>query len=261
MNSLFRVSIAAVGGFCFVQASAGAAAAPTADGLWRGNAGAAMSATSGNTNSRSILLKVDMSRASASDKVSLGGNVNYAHNEVDGVGQTTSNKIGAFGQYDFNLTQRLFAFGKLALDRDELTDLALRSSVAAGLGYKLVDTSALRWSVFGGVGYTADRYRIEKTIRDDTGLRFERGNLLLAEESVHEISPTVNFKQRLEVLPGVSGDKATLLKFTADVGVAINSTLSLTVGLIDTYDNRPPNGQKQNDLSLFTGINLKLGPT
>lgn len=224
-----------------------------------GNAGAALSATSGNTSSTAVLLKADMARLTDADKISLGGNINYARSEADGVKKTTANQVGAFGQYDYNIGPRLFAFGRLTLNRDEVTELDLRSAIGTGLGWKLIDTKPLRFSVFGGVGYTADRYGVAKTIAGKTDTRFSRASLFLAEESTHVVSSALNFKQRLEVLPGISGDKATLVKFTADVGVAINSTMSLTVGLIDTYDSEPPAGQKKNDVSLFTGINVKLG--
>ena len=232
---------------------------PKADGLWRGNAGASLAVTSGNTRSTAVQLKADLARLTEVDKISLGGNIHYARSEVDGTDTTAANKLGAFGQYDWNLGPRLFAFGRLALDRDEVTDLDLRSALGAGLGWKLVDTKPLRISLYGGAGYTVDRYAVAQTIGGDTGTRFERASLLLAEESVHELSSSLNFKQRLELSPGVSGDRATLLKFTADVGVAINRTMSLTVGVVNVYDSKPPAGQEKNDFSLFTGLNVRLG--
>jgi hypothetical protein len=57
--------------------SAGAFAQVKTDGLWRGMAGAALLATSGNTSGTSLLLNADFSRATESDKISLGGMVNY----------------------------------------------------------------------------------------------------------------------------------------------------------------------------------------
>lgn len=232
---------------------------PKPDGKWRGTAGAALSASAGNTESSALQLKADLARLTDADKITLGGNTHYARGKVDGERTTTANKLGVFGQYDYNLSERLFSFGKLALDRNEVTSLDLRSALGAGLGWKVIDTDALRFSLLGGLGYTVDRYDSPQTIDGQTATRFARPSALLAEESQHRFSETTTFKQRLEVQPSLGGDRATLVKFTADLGLAINSSMSLTVGLIDTYDSNPPDGQKKNDVSLFTGLNMRLG--
>ena len=36
-------------------------------------------------------------------------------------------------------------------------------------------------------------------------------------------------------------------------------SLSLSVGVIDTYNTEPPEGAVKNDVSLFTGINYRFG--
>lgn len=242
-----------------LAAPALAADEPVADGRWRGSAGAALSATSGNTRSSAVLLNADLSRLTEADKVSLGGNIQYARSEVDGRDETTANQLGAFGQYDFNLSPRLFAFGRLALDRDEVVDLDARVAVNAGLGWKLVERKDLRFSVFGGAGVTDERYGAPQTIAGATDTRFRRTTLLLAEQSEHELSSTLSFKQRLELLPGIGGDKGNRATLRADLGVALNRTMSLTVGLIGNHNSEPPAGQKSTDTSLFTGLNVKLG--
>lgn len=232
---------------------------PRADGQWRGNAGAAVSATSGNTSSTAVLLNADLARLTEADKITVGGHIQYARSEVDGVEETTANQIGAFGQYDFNLSPRLFAFGRLALDRDTLIDLNLRTALNGGLGWKLVDRDDLRFTVFGGLGVAEDRYDAPQTVDGETDTRFRRTTLLLAEESEHALSATTSVKQRLEFLPAIAGDGGHRLNLRADLAVAINSTVGLTVGLISHYDSAPPAGTKSTDTSLFTGLNVKLG--
>ena len=166
---------------------------------------------------------------------------------------------GAFGQYDFNLSPRLYAFGRLGLDGDKLVDLSLRTSLAGGLGYKVVNTETTSFDVFGGVGYTTDRYSVAQTIGGKTDTTFSRASVYFGEASAHKLSESVSFKQRLDVYPGLTGDKAVLAKFAAGMSVAMSSTLSLTVGLTDTYNSKPPAGTKSNDIGLFTGVNVKFG--
>jgi putative salt-induced outer membrane protein len=109
------------------------------------------------------------------------------------------------------------------------------------------------------VGYSTDKYKETQTIGSDTGKSFSRSSLFLGEESTHQLSASTAFKQRLELYPGITGDKAKIAKFSAGLAVAMSSTLSLNVGLTDNFNNTPPAGQKKNDLGIFTGVNLKLG--
>jgi putative salt-induced outer membrane protein len=39
----------------------------------------------------------------------------------------------------------------------------------------------------------------------------------------------------------------------------MNSSLSLNVGLTDSYNSKPPVGTKANDIGLFTGVNVRFG--
>lgn len=229
------------------------------DGQWRGSGALAFASTSGNTSSNSLLLNADGLRATAADRISLGAAANYARNKSNGTSTTTANKWGAFGQYDFNLSPQLYVFGRLGLDGDELIDLNLRTSLAGGLGYKLINTKETTFELFGGAGYTTDSYDSAQTIGSKTGKRFSRTSLYLGEASTHQLSASTSFKQRLDLYPGLTGDKAKLAKFTAGLTVAMSSTLGLTVGLVDTYNSKPPAGAKKNDVGVFTGITVKLG--
>ena len=240
-------------------AAGGALAQAKTDGLWRGNGGAALSLNSGNTTSSSLQLNADASKATAADKITLGGVINYAKSKLNGVDTTTADKWAGNGQYDFNLSPQAYAFGKLGLESDKLVDLSLRTSLSAGLGYKLVNTDQTTFDLLGGLGYSTDKYSTAQTIGNKTDTGFSRASVYLAEASTHKLSSTVAFKQRLDLYPGMSGDKAMLAKFNAGLAVAMSSTLNLTVSLTDQYDSKPPNAAKKNDVGFFTGVNVKFG--
>jgi putative salt-induced outer membrane protein len=252
---LRRVAAAAL----LLAAAAPTWAQPKTDGQWRGTAGAAFTTISGNSTSTAFAANADMQRATTSDKVSFGANANYGRSKVNGVNTTTADRWAGFGQYDYNLSPRLFAFGKLGLEGDRLADLDLRSALAGGVGFKVVESPALSFTVFGGAAYVTDRYGSPKTVAGKTADSFSRSSLYIGEESQHQLGTSTTFKQRLEVYPGVSGDKAVISKFTAGLGVAVSSALNLTVGLTHTDNSKPPLGQKRGDTTLFTGINVKFG--
>lgn len=225
---------------------------------WSGVAGASLSLASGNSSNSSVLLNAEADRATETDKTTVGGMVNYAKNKTGGTNQTTANKWGVYGQYDFNLTPDVYAFGKLGLDGDKATDRSLRSAVAGGLGYKVINTSDTTFDVFGGLGYTQDKYGVNQVIDGKTNTKFATTSIYLGESSTHQLSSSVSFKQRLDLYPGISGNKALIAKFNAGLSVAISTKLSLNVALVNTYNSKSAVGTKKNDMGLFTGMNTKF---
>jgi putative salt-induced outer membrane protein len=246
-----------------IVASAAQAQAPAplikTDGQWRGNGGAALSVTSGNSSSSAFILNADGYRATADDKITFGALANYGTAKVNGVKTNSAKRWAGFGQYDFNLSPQLFAFGRAGLEGDGLIDLDMRFLGAGGLGYRVINTPDLAFTVYGGVAYTADKYGSLKNIGGKVDDSFNRTSLYLAEESMHKLSSTVSFQQRLELYPGLTGDKAKLAKFSAGLNVAMSSTLNLNVGLLHSYNSKPPAGSKKGDTAVFTGVNVKFG--
>jgi putative salt-induced outer membrane protein len=251
-----------IGALLLLSASAAWAdvAPPPKDGHWRGTAGAALAATSGNTKTSSAVLNADVVRATEADKYALGGTLNHARG-TDEAGErvTTADKSSLFGQYDRDFAPRWFGFGRLAYDRDALIDLSARTAATAGVGHRVIDTPEHTFTLLGGLGYTTERYGTAQTIANETDTRFRRPGAFLAEESAHKLTQSTSLKQRLEAAPALDGSGAVLWKFNANLDVAINSSLSLAVGVIDTYNTEPPEGAVKNDLSLFTGINARFG--
>jgi putative salt-induced outer membrane protein len=242
----------------FMSAGSAFAQAKT-DGQWRGQAGASVSATSGNSDTQNVALNADMARLTNADKITVGGYIAYGSSTAAGVTSTNTNKWGLNGQYDYNLSPRMYAFGKLALEGDKVIDLTLRTTLGAGLGYKVISDATTTFDVFGGLANINSRYGSTQTISGTAGTSFNTVSVLLGEESTHKISESVFAKQRLELYPRVSGDGGNFAKFTAGLLVSMSSTMSLNVGLVNTFNSEPAAGQKQNDLALFTGISVALG--
>jgi putative salt-induced outer membrane protein len=241
-----------------VNAGSALAQAKT-DGQWRGLAGASVSTTSGNSSSTNVLLNVDMARLTAADKISTGGYINRGSSKAAGVTTTTNSKWGLNGQYDYNLSPRMYVFGKAALEGDKVIDLSLRRTLGAGLGYKVINEANTTFDLFGGLANTHSKYRSNQLIGGTTGTGFSTTSLLLGEESTHKLSDAIFFKQRVELYPRISGAEGNFAKATASLGVALSAGMSLNVGLVDNYNSAPGAGAKKNDLALFTGLSVALG--
>jgi putative salt-induced outer membrane protein len=247
--------------FILVPAAATAAAGiavaqPVAqpDGRWRTWINVGLTNASGNTDSATLTLKADAVRATSVDRWTLYGEALRARTE--GVTSGDRSRLGA--RYDWNLSPRLFSFGSVDAERDTLAELAGRAGVGAGLGYKLIDREELRFSTFGGMSFTTDRYTVPRLVDDDLVTRFDRPAALLGEESSHKFTESTSANQRLVVNADLGDGGAWRAQWDAVLSVAMTQSISLTVGVNVRYDSAPAPGLENLDTLLTTGIAMKF---
>jgi putative salt-induced outer membrane protein len=233
------------------------------DGKWRGSGGAALSISSGNTNSKSLNLTADAARITSVDKLSLYVQIiaSRAESTTNGVTSTTTtaSQWMTGTRYDHTISGEMFGFGGLDFSHDQIKYLALRSVASGGLGYHLINMNDKQWDIFGGLAYRVDQYSSPgilinnemKTSRNVTQFQ-------LGEESSHKLTESTSFKQKLVVSPTLSSN-GTLATFDAGLLVTLNSSMSLSVTLQDRFDSLAQLPVKKNDMSFFTGINVKFG--
>jgi putative salt-induced outer membrane protein len=227
---------------------------PKLDGRWHTLLGAGLTYAKGNTNASTVTAKVDATRATPEDKWTLNGEGLRARAEDE----TTGNRLRMNGRYDWNLSPRVFSFGNLELERDTLADLRLRTAATGGLGYKLVDHDELRASVFGGVGYTEERFLTPQLVDGSERTRYGRPTMLIGEESAHKLTANTSASQRLVVNADLKDTREYRAQWDANLGVAMTSTISLTVGLSVRYDSARSAGVKTTDTLFTTGIGMKF---
>jgi putative salt-induced outer membrane protein len=239
---------------CLAATSALAQPPIKADGRWRATVDVAASYSSGNSDSGNFSLNADAVRATTRDRVSAYARSLYGRTE----GETTAELLGGGGRYSFNLTSRSYVFGQADFLRDKPANIEFRASGAGGLGYKLLDTEADKFEVFAGLGYTHDRYFDATLVAGSVRSRYGYAEALLGEESNHRLTDSTTFKQKLVFYPnlGEPGDYRAV--FDTGVAVAINRTLSLTVGFNYRYNTDPGVGVKRGDALFLTGLAYKL---
>lgn len=224
------------------------------DGQWRAALGLSASYSSGNSDSSNVSLKADALRATADDKVTAYARAQYGRTE----GTTSAELLGFGGRYDFNLSQRIYAFGLGDYLRDKPANLEVRLSAAGGLGYKLIDTEAHKFDVFGGLGYSYDRYFETRVVAGAPRSSYGHAEVLLGEESNHRLTETTTFKQKLVVYPNLDETGEYRAEFDVGVAVAINRTMNLTAGVNYRYNSDPGAGVEKSDVLFLTGVSVKL---
>ena len=232
-----------------VCAAAPAHATDNADGLWHGDVAIGGAFAAGNTSSRALTGTAEGARATAADKISLFGNVNYGRSKVDGVETTTADQVRAGGRYDVNLGDAAFVFGGGDGETNRTAGLDSRTDIDSGLGYKVLHAAATTFDVIVGLGWSHAKF-----VDGTTG---EGATALVGEESTHTLSDTTTFTQRAEFHSGVHavGNLATL---AASVATAIAGGWTLDTTLSVRYASKVPDGLKSTDALLSVGFGYKF---
>lgn len=237
----------------FVQAHA----QPTpSDGQWRGSLALSGSLSAGNTESASLAAKLDAARATDASKWSIYGTSLYGKRRVPTGDEKTADNARLGTRYDSDFAPPVFGFVLGEAETDRLADLDYRTTLALGLGYRVVTNEAHGFDVFAGVARTHSKYDPDLAVPPASGRTTE---LLFGEESSHKLSETLSFKQKLTIYPDIEDSGEFRSVFDASLLVGLNHRLSLQVGLQNRYTSQVPLGVKKSDTLLLTGLNLRFG--
>jgi putative salt-induced outer membrane protein len=179
---------------------------------------------------------------------------------------TNADSLRLGGRYDYNLTDRVFAFGAAEAETNQ-AGLRYRFSADVGAGYHVIRTPDTNFDVYGGVGVARNQYRSQwssaYSLNGQPAVYQFQGDasasgaeLLFGEESMHRLTSTTSFKQRLKIRPG-SGDLGTLATFDAGLATAITGAWTLNTGVTVRHASKVPFGRKTTDSLLTVGFGYK----
>ena len=250
----FARTLAAALPLLAVSSGAFAQATVKPDGQWRAAFTLGVSVATGNTASTLVNVQADAVRATDTDKFALSGQQTYGQS----TGVRTSDLASLGARYNRDVEDRWFWFANAEATRNQLADLAVRASVSTGLGRHLVKTESDTFDVFGGLGWSYDRYVDPVLVAGAVRDRYQRWEPVLGEESTHTVSPTTTLRQRLALYPNATDTGALRATFEAGIAVAMTNTLSLNATLSMRYNSDPGAGLKSTDSLFVTGIAYKL---
>jgi putative salt-induced outer membrane protein YdiY len=81
-----------------------------------------------------VTLAADAAKATAIDRISLSSLVNYGRTQINGVDTTTADQAWLRGRYDYNLSEKVFAFGGAGAETNRSAGTESRYSLTTGLG-------------------------------------------------------------------------------------------------------------------------------
>jgi putative salt-induced outer membrane protein len=232
-------------------ATAAAFAQDKPDGTFHGTVSFGAAFSSGAVNNTTLSASFDTARKSENDKLSLYGLAARGTTKVSGVtGATvTTDQYRLGARYDRDINRQLFGYVSGDLERNGVTDLALRAGAYVGLGYHAMATPATTFDLFAGVGYNHYDYKFAANEGS--------GEAMFGEESSHKLSETTTFKQKLVAYPSFDTDLGYRATWDAALAVAMGGGWNMNVGAALKYANKVFVGKKAESL-LTVGLGYKF---
>ncbi len=219
--------------------------------LWTGTADVGFSLTSGNSDTRALTAGIRGNRETSKDKISGYVNLIQASNSNSGVSVTTAQAFYGGIRYDYNLSEKTFAFASGDFEYDKPQLLNLRSVIGAGIGYKMIRSERTKLDLFGGATYNRENY--------STGLKRNSAEALFGNDLSFQLTDNVAIEQRFKAYPSLSTFGQFRALFDASVVTNLNDWLGWQVTFGDRYNSNPVSGAVSNDILFTTGLRATFG--
>jgi putative salt-induced outer membrane protein len=227
---------------------------------WNGAANIGFSLTRGNSQTENLSLAFTAARATSADKLSLYTNAVYGTNQLATPSTTANTESGGI-RYDRNISPRAFGFVSADFSSNGLQDLNLRSVGSLGLGYHAIKNDRTMLDLLAGGNFTDENYSepANPAATPPTPamkLIHNYGALTLGEELTHKLGKTSLLTEKLYFYPDLT--QTGEYRGTFDLGFVtkISKWLGWQNAFSDIYVSNPPEGTKQNDVVLTTGLNF-----
>jgi len=230
-------------------AAAATLAAP-AHADWTGQGEAGLVIASGNTDTETANAKLQLANEIGKWKHSFGLGGLYASDNEG----STAQRWEAFGQSDYNFSDRMFWFGAGRYENDRFSGFEYQTTASTGLGRKFIDTDATQFVGTAGVGY---KFFETRDAFDDAGVLVEPGDT----DSEVVFRGTLSFEHAFNASTKLinafiveAGSDNTYLQNDLVLQVKMTDVLALAVGYSARHNTDPPFEFKKTDT--LTTINL-----
>ncbi len=232
---------------------------------WNGGANVGFSLARGNSQTSNLALAINAVHATASDKITIYTTSIDTNNEL-ATPSTVASLVTAGIRYDRNFGVRTFAFGSADFMSNALQDLDLRGVYSGGLGVHAVKSDYTTFDISAGLNYTHETYSNGTVVTPVTtpptftsyGVTNRFAALTLGEDLMHKIGKTTVIAEKLYLYPDLSNTGEYRGEFDLGTVTKISKWLGWQNQFSDIYVSNPPEGTKQNDLILTTGLNVSF---
>jgi putative salt-induced outer membrane protein YdiY len=220
---------------------------------WKSSAAAGLTLTSGNSETTLATLTAETSRKTSQNEWGLGVDGTYGRSKVPGQTETTTTAELLHGvtQYNQMFTDRFYGLGRVEGKHDGVADLKYRVSLNLGVGYYLIKNTNTDLCAEIGPGYVFQQEDHETT---------RYASMRIGEKFHQALSEHARLWQTAECSPQV--DDYENYVANAELGIEADLTkdkkITLRSYVTDTYNNKPAEDRKKNDVTWVTAIAYKF---
>ena len=204
--------------------------------------------TSGNDQYQTELIATATYRKG---KHSLTGQVDSAFS-----GQTegeSSARTEFVLDYRRQLSPKWYAGGIFGLLRSDQQSLDLRTTVGGIVGRNIRQTERTRFSIFGGLAVSREKYSpalgTPRATNADAIAGFDFGTFRFT---------TTDITSRFSIFPSLTTPGRTRMQFNSDMRIKIASDLYWGFHVYENFDSKPPVRADKNDLGISTSVGWKF---
>ncbi|MGV3771618.1 MAG: DUF481 domain-containing protein [Verrucomicrobiales bacterium] len=234
--------------YAFTQESAPAAPAPTAEPkkpIWESSIAAGLTLTKGNSDTVVGTINALTSKKWGPHELRFGADASYGEN----TGVKSTEVLHGFSQYNYLFSERMFGYLRADAMHDSIADIEYRFTIGPGIGYYVIKNDQSQLSLETGPAFILEKQGGD--VNSYLTVRF-------AERFEHKLSDRVKIWQAIEFLPQVDNFDNFIINAEIGIETEIIKNLALRVFVLDTYDNEPAPGRKENDLKLVSAVAYKF---
>jgi len=231
---------------------------------WNGALNLGFALTRGNSETKNLNIAFNAVRKGFRDKLILYTNSIYATNDLPTANpHTTANSIGGGARYDRDFRPRVFGFVNTDFYHDSLQNLDLRSLFGGGIGAHAIKSDSATLDLLAGVNYTHESYSAFFNPPNPPNVLVPAesrslAGLTLGDEFMHKLGKSMVLTQNLYFYPDLTNTGEYRGTFNFGTVTKINKWLGWQNSFSDVYVSKVPDGKKQNDLLLSTGLNFSF---
>ncbi len=213
---------------------------------YTGSLAASYTQTDGNTETMAANASARFVARSKQQRFTLKGKFNYG--ETDRM-MTARNASGSL-KYDFFITKKLYSYAHSLFESDDFADLRLRSTLGAGLGYQILDTDRVAFSLETGPSYVNTDFEVAPDDDYTAGRWGADLNVKVVPKQVrffHSHEGYYSFDDSSVYITSETGLRLTIIRnFFAHAGVDYS------------YDSDPVEGNERYDVTYIFGLGYEF---
>lgn len=231
----------------FAQAPAVAPATPPPPPGWIGSAGAGLSLTDGNTDTRTVNAAYEVKRDTGSPFLfTSSGLLVWGKAQ----GELTTDRLAIEGRIARKLSERTSLFAQTQYLRDSFKSIDYLVSPTFGVKQILFKNVRTELGVDAGVGIVWEQ---------NPGLELQTDGAVVASQQVaHKLTATTDFREKVSALWKMDDFGDALYTFTTGLAATVTKSTQLKVEFLDTYKTRPPFDVQKNDIALLVSFVYKF---